>query len=223
MATWMVHLRIADALLPHLPELDETAFIMGSMAPDSGVPNEDWSEFHPPKSVSHFEIQTNDGERCIDLDAFRARYLNAEAMRGYTLRERSFFLGYYAHLLTDVRWSETIVRELKRAYAAHYAQDKHALYRAAKEDWYDLDFLYLEHHPDFRTFSIYENAVGFDNCYLDLFAKDAFENRRQYICGFYHSDEHGELHRDYRYLTAARADAFVADTTAWLLEPLGAL
>ena len=222
MASWIVHLRIADKLLSQLDRIDMTAFVVGNMAPDSGVPNEDWSAFHPPKSVSHFERKTAAGTS-FDIDAFRGRYFSNEAISGYDLESYSFFLGYYAHLLTDVRWSETIVRELKRAYAAHYAQNKHALYRAAKEDWYDLDFLYLEHHPDFRTFSIYENAVGFDNCYLDLFAKDAFENRRQYICGFYHSDEHGKLHRDYRYLTAARADAFVADTAAWLLEPLGAL
>lgn len=40
-----------------------------------------------------------------------------------------------------------------------------------KGDWYDLDFLYLKQHPDFRTFQIYENAVGFENTYLDFLQK----------------------------------------------------
>ena len=42
MASWMVHLRIADELLKHISNIDETAFVMGNIAPDSGVPNEDW-------------------------------------------------------------------------------------------------------------------------------------------------------------------------------------
>ena len=32
-----------------------------------------------------------------------------------------------------------------------------------KEDWYDLDFRYLEEHPDFRAFRIYEQFKGFKN------------------------------------------------------------
>ena len=84
--------------------------------------------------------------------------------------------------------------------------------------WYDLDFLYLEQHPGFRAFSLYENAVDFDNEFIDLFSKDAFENRRQYICGFYHSDNHGELHREYKYLTPEQADSFVMTTTKLIME-----
>ena len=55
MASWIIHLRIADELLRHLGPVDETAFIFGNLAPDSGVPNEDWSAFYPPTSVSHFK------------------------------------------------------------------------------------------------------------------------------------------------------------------------
>lgn len=219
MASWMVHLRIADALLPHLEQIDETAFVVGNMAPDSGVPNEDWSEFQPPYAVSHFKTETDSGS-FIDTQRFRAAYLSAASLRGYSLRERSFFLGYYAHLLTDVRWVEAVYAPLKEAYAEQYAQDKRGLVQAAKEDWYDLDFLYLEQHPDFRAFSIYEHAVGFENRFLDLFAADALENRRQYICGFYHSEEHGALHRKYPYLTPAQAEQFVQDAARRILEQI---
>ena len=54
MASWMVHLRIADELLRHLDNIDETSFVMGNIAPDSGVPSEDWTEYHPPKELTHF-------------------------------------------------------------------------------------------------------------------------------------------------------------------------
>lgn len=219
MASWIVHLRIADKLLSQLDRIDMTAFVVGNMAPDSGVPNADWSAFHPPKSVSHFERKTAAGTS-FDIDAFRGRYFSNEAISGYDLESYSFFLGYYVHLLTDIRWSETVYASLKSEHAEAYASDKRKLVEAAKEDWYDLDFLYLEQHPEFCAFSIYEKAVGFRNRFLDLFSEDAFENRREYICGFYHGEEHGQLHREYPYLTPAGADLFVEETSAWLLDQI---
>ena len=222
MASWMVHLRIAEALLPRLEGIEETAFVVGNIAPDNGVPNADWTEFRPPKTVTHFETKIGPGSR-IDTEAFCSRYFNAGLIGGYSEKEYSFFLGYYAHLLTDIRWAETIYAELKRAFAEEYAKDRHKLVETAKEDWYDLDYRYLEQHPDFRAFAVYENAVGFENVYMDEFSADAFENRRQFICAFYHEGEHGDLYRAYRYLTPERVDAFVKDTAEWVLERMGGL
>ena len=54
MASWMVHLRIADTLLDQLTSLYPVEFIVGNIAPDSGVPNEDWSVFTPSTTISHF-------------------------------------------------------------------------------------------------------------------------------------------------------------------------
>ncbi len=219
MASWMVHLRIADELLPHLKNIDETAFVIGNMAPDSGVPNEDWTQFHPPTSISHFKRKAEVGS-VIDIDAFCEKYFNDEQISRYSGREYSFFLGYYCHLLTDIRWSETVVAALQNAHPEECAADRNKLIEAAKEDWYDLDFLYLEQHPDFSTFSLYENAEGFKNEFMDIFSPDAFDNRRRWICGFYRSDEHGDLHRGYQYLTSEEADTFVAETVKWILEKI---
>ena len=90
----------------------------------------------------------------------------------------------------------------------------------AKKDWYDIDFLYLKQHPNFRGFSIYENAVNFENDFMDIFAKDAFENRRQYICWFYRNDDRGELEREYKYLTPQQAEDFVQKTVEKLLKTI---
>ncbi|MBQ3275863.1 MAG: zinc dependent phospholipase C family protein [Oscillospiraceae bacterium] len=217
MASWMIHLRIADDLLMRLHRIDETAFVMGNIAPDSGVPNSEWSEFHPPKTVTHFYKETKSG-RVIDVDSFCRSYFSEDLISTYSLREYSFFLGYYLHLLTDVRWTETILSGLKKDYPKAYAESKNKLIETAKEDWYDLDFLYLEKHPDFHAFSVYENAIGFDNVFMDIFSRDAFDNRRQYICGFYRSGEHGDLYREYKYFTWDQSDAFVKDTSKLLLE-----
>lgn len=54
-----------------------------------------------------------------------------------------------------------------------------------KEDWYDLDHLFLKKNPCFGAFLEYENAVGFTNTFMEEFAPDAFDNRREHISGFY--------------------------------------
>lgn len=217
MASWMVHLRIADELLKHIDSIDETAFVMGNIAPDSGVPNEDWSEFHPPKTVSHFKTRAGD-ETFFDIEVFCDRWFNERLIKAYSLKEYSFFLGYYIHLLTDIHWTNDVYMALLKAYPEECAADKNKLIWTAKGDWYDLDFLYLEQHPDFRAFSLYENAVNFDNEFMDIFSKDAFENRRRYICGFYRSNDHGDLHREYTFLTPEQADSFVMTTIERVLK-----
>ncbi len=75
----------------------------------------------------------------------------------------------------------------------------------------------MKQHPDFRSFQIYENAVGFENMYLDFFAKDAFDNRRQYITSFYH-EQRDNLKRDYIWLTQERMNAFVTYAAEIVLE-----
>lgn len=91
-----------------------------------------------------------------------------------------------------------------------------------KADWYDLDFLYLEEYPDFRAFNIYENATKeeLSNDFMEEFPDYAFENRREYICGFYRSDNHGDLHREYKYLTKERAERFVKETVDIIMDAL---
>ena len=207
MASWMIHLRIADLLADSVRDLDETAFVMGSIAPDSGVPSADWTAYFPPKSVSHYKTRKED-ETFFDIGRFVREHFSPDLIRSYSRREFSFFLGYYVHLLTDVEWTMEIYRPAMEAHAGRAEKDKNAFVWEMKRDWYDLDFRYLEEHPDFRAFRIYENAAGFRNDFLDIFSKDAFDSRREYICGFYRG-EHGELYRDYPYLSPEQADRFV--------------
>lgn len=68
MASWMVHLRIADKLMDLISNLSYTEFVIGNIAPDSGVPNEDWSIFTPSTEISHFKTIDTDGLKEILLE-----------------------------------------------------------------------------------------------------------------------------------------------------------
>ena len=208
MASWMIHLRIADGLLDRIPGLDETAFVMGNIAPDSGVPNEDWSAYSPPKDISHYKVKRGN-ESVFDLDRFITEHFSPELICSYSLREFSFFLGYYAHLLTDMEWIKEVLHPSFAAHPDKAEKDRTAFVWELKRDWYDMDFRYLKEHPDFRAFRIYEQSDGFRNALMDIFSEDAFCSRRKYICGYYRG-EHGDLYREYPYMTPEQADSFVS-------------
>lgn len=214
MASWMVHLRIADKLLDKIPGLSPVEFIVGNIAPDSGVPNADWSKFSPPTSVSHFKS----AEKKAGPDAFAAKYFTPELQAGYNDRHYAFYLGYLTHLLTDVLWSDQIARPTFRKFIGQPPYNDPLVWKI-KDDWYDLDYKYLRDHPGFRAFRVYLGAVGFVNEFMEEFSSDAFDNRRQYITDFY-LQENDHIDREYPYLTEVEMDAFVENSVTAISEML---
>lgn len=218
MASWMVHLRIADRLLDSLPRLSAVDFVVGNIAPDSGVPNEDWSAFTPSTVVSHFRVDPSD-PRTIQISVFVEQYYTPAQRARYTPAQNSFFLGYLVHLLTDQLWSAQVLTALMERFPDQGQADRLGLIQRAKEDWYDLDYKYLRQHPDFRAFRIYAGAVGYENVFMSEFAPDAFDNRRQYITSFY-LEENNHLDREYPYLDEAQMDSFVSGASREILSRL---
>ena len=212
MASWMVHLRIADKLLDCLPGLSPIEFIMGSMAPDSGVPNEDWSAFSPSTAVSHYRADDGTGSKHIQIHRYVEDFFTPELRKSYNDQQYSFYLGYYIHLLTDMHWSKLVARPIRKQFPG-------LSWAEIKKDWYDQDFLYIKKHPGFRAFRAYLGSVGFVNRYMDFFAPDAFDNRREYITSFY-LQEQKNLDREYRYLTEEDANKFVDDAIGHILARL---
>ncbi|MDF2905235.1 MAG: hypothetical protein K0R34_556 [Herbinix sp.] len=211
MATWMVHLRIADKLLDKISCLSGTEFIVGNIAPDSGIPNEDWSVFTPSGNLSHFKTTDADGFKDIHIGEYVEQYYSLEQRKKYNEKQKSFYLGYLSHLLTDMMWSNLVVRPSKDKFKSLYDHDWNEWIWTLKRDWYDLDFLYLKRNPDFRAFSIYKEAVGFHNDFIDFFSADAFDNRREYITSFY-SEVRDNIEREYNYLNEIEMAQFVEET-----------
>lgn len=208
MASWMVHLRITDKLLNEIGDLSDTEFVVGNIAPDSGIPNDDWSVFTPNGDISHFKTTDDDGFKDIHLHEYVKQYYTAEQRKQYNMKQKSFYLGYLTHLLIDMMWADLIVRPSKNKFIDLYNKDSNEWIWTLKKDWYDLDFLYIHKNPNFRAFTIYRNAVGFRNEFMDFFSHDAFDNRREYITGFY-SSKRDDLEREYTYLNEKEMDLFV--------------
>lgn len=210
MASWMIHLRVADQLLDRIPNLSPIEFIMGNLAPDSGAPTE--HGFFPDQTVSHFRTDDGTGKKAMDLDAYRQRYFSPDIVADYDEKQYAFYLGYYTHLLTDLCWSDRIAWPTRQDFPK-------ATWQAIKKDWYDLDRLYLKKHPGFRAFRAYLGSVGFVNSYIDFFTADAFELRRQAVTDFY-LEEGEDPDRVFTYLTEEEYDSFVDDCITYIMEVL---
>ncbi|MDE7285045.1 MAG: hypothetical protein K2N85_15900 [Lachnospiraceae bacterium] len=68
MASWIIHLRVAQQLYQQLDIEQIDAFILGNIAPDSGVPSEDGSGFIPDAAVSHLRSLDENGIKDIHED-----------------------------------------------------------------------------------------------------------------------------------------------------------
>lgn len=152
MATWMVHLRIADKLLNKIKGLSYTEFVVGNIAPDSGVPNDDWSVFTPSGDISHFKSTDGDGVKDIHLHDYVKQFYSTELRKQYTNKQSSFYLGYLTHLITDIMWVELTYRPSKEKFKDFIERNQTDWIWTLKKDWYDLDFLYIKRNQEFRSF-----------------------------------------------------------------------
>lgn len=208
MASWIIHLRVAQGLYLQLNLKYIDAFILGNIAPDSGIPRADGSGYLPGAAVSHFCGVDANGIKDVHEEDFVDRFFTSELRQGYDGRTYTFYLGYLTHLLADKLWAGKIVYEAKNMFPDLFARDRNAFWKKIKRDWYDMDFMYLREKPDFEAFQLYENMKDLRNRYVDFFAQDAFEKRRAFITAFYR-DGAANVRRRETYLSSGELDSFV--------------
>lgn len=217
MGTWISHLRIAENLLQIIPNLDEVSFTFGSLAPDSGLPNADWTIFDPPKEVSHF-IPTGETERGIqDLVFYRDHLLKCDRRTEPALY--CFLLGYFFHLVSDKLWTVRVDPAFHICYPDLFAS--HSLVDAIniiKDDMYGLDQVYVRDDKNclfWRGFLSNPTPVS----PLDFVRQDAFEHQMDYIREFYaHPSSDWVLDRPFPYINAATMTRYVDETSASLAK-----
>lgn len=238
MASWMIHFRVAQALLdrgtlgedPALPLTE--AFVVGNIAPDSGAPTPEGG-YAPDKNTSHF-MRRFEGvpagqnpERC-DPHLFSSRWLIPALERG-DRTAAAFYLGYLCHLVTDNAWVRDLIYPAKERFAhlrlvdgIETPEGVARFYAFLKKDWYDMDFLYLRRHPDLPAYRIFLNTPRFDNDFLPFFPSDAFEIKRGEIEDFYRKGV-AEVAERGVYVSEEEAKDFIGRVAEEVLDGFGDL
>lgn len=217
MATWGLHMRIAEKILEMGYDLDVAYFVVGNIGADCGVPNEDWSQFTPHTNISHW---SNGGKSGIQEDKFREAYLMDELIEA---KKRSFLVGYYVHLLTDKIFTRMINE--KKSNDIHYAPWKldHSFIWTIKKDWYDLDHKYFRDNPANIFHGTFQHIKDFPD-YMDYYPVGAVQRQVNYITAFYLNPPE-DLDRAYIYLNEEEMASFldvaveeiVTDIESWRL------
>ena len=208
MASWMIHLRVAQQLYRQLNIEFINEFVLGNIAPDSGVPTEDGSGFSPDASVSHFRSLDDNGIKNIHEEKFIQQYFTPAHRQSYSPKEYAFFLGYLTHLLTDKIWAREIVYSAKEKQNVLFRTNRRLFWQTIKKDWYDLDFMYLKSNPSFEAFRIYREIKDIRNTYVDFFSENAFAERRLFILSFYENGV-ANIKEHSTYLSKEELDVFV--------------
>ncbi len=204
MATWIAHIRIAEYFMEKYNELNNDLFLVGNIGPDCGVPNKDWTVFTPNKTITHWLV---DGK--IDINDYKEKYLNIKDAR------HPFYLGYYIHLLTDIKWMEFMTPIKTKLLKDLNAEDNNEFVWKLKEDWYGQDHLYLKHNIDSIFFKSFTKIKSFKNNYFDFYPEDAFIRQIKYISNFYLSFNEN-LDREFPYLSTEQMDGFVNSTIEYI-------
>lgn len=206
MATWIAHLRVAENILNNAKYLNENAFVAGNIAPDAGVPNEDWSSFNPPTKITHWK---EDDER-IAAESFFSKYVDCIKI-DEDIELFSFVLGYYTHLLTDIEWQKLYFIKLEEPlYKENIKRDPKFIWRI-KEDWYGQDFEYLKRNKESIFFTCFQYLTEVKD-YIDYFPKGAFTNRFKYIREMYLAS-YDKPQGEFIYLKRKEMDDFVENAT----------
>jgi len=210
MGTWISHLRIAEKLLPHFPTLDEVTFAFGNLSPDSGIPNADWTEFDPPKEVTHF-LHKGEEEYAIHDLVYYQQYL-ANIKPEDDIQLYSFRLGYFFHLICDIMWARRIGVATKRQFQELFEKDEKQAVSLVKDDWYGLDQLYVRDHPEHIFWRVIMTNPS-PPSYLPFVNVEALHHQYDHIRKFYSEQEDKWfLSIPYRYLNEPTMARIVSES-----------
>lgn len=211
MASWIVHLRVADRLLDRIEGVSPVQFLVGNLAPDCGALTAVPGEYDPPNRITHY----SPGGKKRDCEPWRFR---DEYLPDPDPARHSFYLGYYTHLQVDALWHRLVFLPIERAHAEEFAVDPARVF-VMKEDWYDLDRRFLREHPRFRAFETVRQVRSFPNIYLPFYSRDAIQDQLRYIVSFYGPTDR-DLDRPYPYLDQAAMDAFIGQAAEEIYRTL---
>lgn len=206
MASWLTHLRVAEKIKQKIPEIDFSYFIIGSIAPDSGIPDEKQRNYTPSKEITHCRHQKDDSIIGMDDSVFFDNYLRPEKIMTRSDSTRSFLWGYYFHLITDKLWLEEYFMPLKAQYESEPDNGGKDFVDFIREEMFSLDFEYLK-EEGWELINQLRDFSGNINFFYE-FDSDYIYECKDRIVDFY-SGEPLNLNRKYRYLTPKKIEDFV--------------
>jgi hypothetical protein len=207
MASWLTHLRISEMIKQKVSEIDFPYFIIGSIAPDSGVPDESQRNYTPSKEVTHYRYQKDGSVADMDESMFFNNYLVPEKIMTRSDSTRSFLWGYYFHLMSDKLWLEEFFNHFKTNYESEFSNPDKDFVDFIREEMFSLDFEYLKNNGRelVNQLKDFDGNVNFFNEFDSDYIYDSKKRIVDFYCG-----EPVQLNREYKYLSPQLMEDFIA-------------
>ena len=221
MATWGAHFRIAENILKVYNNLNRKYFAIGNIAPDGGIPNDDWSKFTPSKEISHYAATNTSDFLILRSDRFILNDVKffSDNLMNSTLNSSqidiSFLFGYFIHLITDNLWNYYIMRPLKKTHLKELKKNPRLIWEI-KKDWYDLDKIYLIENKDSLFWTDFLEA-DYNEDLLDFLPKEGIQRQLKLIKNFYQIPKEEYLRiskREFIYLQKKDMDKFIQNSSS---------
>lgn len=231
MANWITHMMIVDRLLDMGLDMDARGFAIGNVAPDCNVENADWSDFTPPRAVTHW--MTGKYKDSADYEGFYEKYIRG---REFSSREEAaFFLGYYSHLIADAEFQ--IFFQSPEMVAARFARIKaHPEYSARVAgmpethdtirrtftrqeklgDLVDIERGYLKSRPDSAYNTVLRKISDFPD-YIDYLPLGAIARKIPVMLA---SDDRAADGSDSVFITPEEHGEYIARTAGLIFEKI---
>ena len=201
MAAWITHLRVADLLIEKFKIPSERDFVIGSIAPDSGIPDPNSNGYIPPRRLLH---RTSEDGKTIFYGDFARKYIKKDLSD----ESLSFLVGYYAHLATDDVWARRVYLPTRRKYIRQVEEFGNAFRARIKRSWENLDKLYLTNHT-VKSLEILKNTDRVHSCCLDYITPEMLNKKLCEIPSFY-DDLTLDFDSEYVFLTEDELDGIIA-------------
>lgn len=207
MASWLTHLRVAEKIKQKVSGIDFSYFIIGSIAPDSGMPDESQRSYTPSKEITHCRYQKNDAIADMDESVFFDNYLVPGKIITRSDSTRSFLWGYYFHLITDKLWLEKYFRPFQKNYEIEFQNPDKDFVDFIREEMFSLDFEYLKENGS-ELVDQMKNFDGNINFFYEFDSDYIYECKNR-IVDIYRGEPLG-LDREYKYLNPQILEEFIA-------------
>ena len=232
LASWVTHMMIADRIMELFPSLSRHEFMVGNIAPDCNLQNEDGNNYTPTREVTHW--MSGKWKTARDSERFLHEYVEKKERTDH--REESFLMGYYAHLIADAEF-QRFIRDEKRVGDVWNRISQHprlkSISAGMEESWdsvkvligledrmrdlYAIEAKYLDAHPDSGYLTDIMNLEEFPD-YIDYLPKGAIVRKIQLLRYLPRKEE-----RSYPNiaLTEKEHAGFVDSATKLVTEALG--
>lgn len=212
MPTWINHFRVADKLLDKIDTLDKEYFIVGTVAPDCGIPDKEHGVYKPYTGITHFtkELEYSKKTDC-DYEYVYQKYIKNEK----DIKKKSFYIAYFIHLLTDCIFAKNVFAPIENSLGDFRKNKK--LREQIKSERNNTDFLYLRNNIS-PSYEMFKKCEAWSENYPEWYKNNEIAIQMKNIVNYYENTEYKEI--TFKYITPELMDEFVDYTYKIVIEEL---